>query len=71
MKNRTQKEWVVKQLKDKGFITRNECLKNYISRLGSIIWNLKNEGWEFDAKYVNFTTPFGRKVKDFKYEVKK
>lgn len=60
MKN--QKEWVKKQLEEKGFITRNECLKNYLSRLGAIILKLKKEGYDFTAEYQK--TPNG---KDYVY----
>lgn len=48
----TQKDRVVKRLKAFGRISRNECLRNYISRLGAIICDLTKEGWEFDAKNV-------------------
>lgn len=43
----TQKEIVIHQLEENGKISRNWCLKNYISRLSSIIFILKKEGWEF------------------------
>ncbi len=42
-----QIEWVKSQLKEKGEISRNTCLKAYISRLSAIMLILKNEGWEF------------------------
>lgn len=45
----TQKQWVIEQLRAHGEITRNQCLKNYISRLGAIALVLKNEGWELEA----------------------
>lgn len=51
MKNPTQKERVVKRLLATGQVTRNECLRNYISRLGAIICDLQAEGWEFTAEY--------------------
>jgi hypothetical protein len=44
----TQKQRVVKRLKETGRITRNECLANYISRLSAIILELKKEGWDFE-----------------------
>lgn len=47
----TQKERIVKRLLATGQISRNECLRNFISRLGAIICDLEAEGWEFDAKY--------------------
>ena len=39
MLNQTQKQFVIEQLREKGSVTRNECLRNYISRLGAIIYN--------------------------------
>ena len=50
MKNKTQKERVIGQLLKVGHISRNACLRNYISRLGAIICDLTKEGWGFDAK---------------------
>jgi len=52
MKMQSQKLWVIQQLKDKGFVSRNEALKNFISRLGALIDILKKEGYEFDTEYV-------------------
>lgn len=62
MKNSTQSQWVKEQLEEHGFITRNECLKKYISRLGAIICELKKEGYMFTSEFQ--TTPYG---KDFIY----
>lgn len=47
----TQKQRVIKKLLRDGYITRNECLRVYISRLGALIESLKHEGFEFTAKY--------------------
>lgn len=63
MKNKTQKDRVVSKLLKDGFITRNECLRNFISRLGAIICDLEREGWEFEAKYT--------KDRDYLYKVLK
>ena len=49
----TQKQRVIKKLLKDGFITRNECLRVYISRLSAIIQVLEQEGWEFEAKDDN------------------
>jgi hypothetical protein len=54
----TQERWVKEQLNEKGFITRNECLQNYISRLSAIILSLKNEGYEFVSEFQK--TPKGK-----------
>lgn len=48
-----QREFVINQLKLNGHISRNLCLQERISRLGSIICNLKKVGWDFEPKYVN------------------
>lgn len=70
MTNATQKEFVANRLRADGRISRNFCLKNYISRLGALINLLKKDGWEFDAFYVNVETPFG-KGRDYVYTAKK
>ena len=67
MLNKTQLEYVVDQLRENGSITRNECLRMYISRLASIINILKNRGWEFEAADEEFVTPFGQKALDYRY----
>lgn len=48
----TQKNWVLSQLQQKGEISRNECLRNYISRLGAIINTLKKEGHDIKGGFV-------------------
>lgn len=52
MTNKTQQDWVVSQLVEKGYISRNDCLRNYISRLSAIMCVLKKEGWEFSCEYI-------------------
>lgn len=37
-------------LKDKGEISRNQCLRNYISRLGARIKDLQKEGMQFETE---------------------
>jgi hypothetical protein len=66
----TQKQWVENQLIKNGKITRNECLRNYISRLGAIISMLKDDGYKFEIGYVEVETPFG-KGKDYEYRIVK
>jgi hypothetical protein len=46
---KTQRRWVEEQLRLHGEITRNQCLTNYISRLGAIVCDLKASGWELEA----------------------
>lgn len=47
----TQEQRVINKLLRDGFITRNEALRVYISRLGAIVCSLQSQGYEFDAKY--------------------
>lgn len=49
---KTQKTRVLKRLKERGMITRNECLATFpaITRLGAIICQLKKEGWNIEGK---------------------
>jgi hypothetical protein len=58
----TQTEKIIEQLEDKGSVTRNWALQNYISRLGALILALKKEGWVFTQEYTE--TPYG---KDYTY----
>lgn len=46
----TQKTRIVKRLNEYGKISRNECLRVYISRLGAIICDLTKEGWQFETE---------------------
>ena len=75
MLNTTQEEFVINQLKEKGYITRNECLRNFISRLGAIMCKLKKEGYEFDTKTVGGDYVYTLKTKpmlmDFTRDLKK
>lgn len=59
-----QREWVLEQLLKNGYVTRNQCLNNYISRLGAIICDLKKEGYDFTSGYVK--TGYG---KDYRYDL--
>lgn len=51
MTGQTQIQKVMQTLLDKGQISRNECLRNYISRLGAIIFFLKEQGWDIQGDY--------------------
>lgn len=52
-----------------GSISRNYCLRTYLtSRLGAIIYILKQEGYKFDAYFVVTDNKFG-KSKDFVYKL--
>ena len=49
MQKHSQLNFVKQVLREKGEISRNFCLQNYISRLGARIIDLKAEGWEFET----------------------
>jgi hypothetical protein len=49
----SQREIVIKQIKETGEVTRNWCLNQYISRLSAIIQDLEEDGWEFKAVKQN------------------
>lgn len=68
MKN-SQIKFVEGRLNDTGEISRNECLRNYISRLAAVIAELKRRGWQFDTESRITIKPDGSKGKDFVYKV--
>jgi hypothetical protein len=47
-----QKTLILQRLNETGSVSRNWCLRNYISRLGAIIQRLEEEGYQFSAGYV-------------------
>jgi len=47
---KSQKQKVVEQLEEFGYVSRNWALSQYCSRLGAIICDLKKEGYVFDSK---------------------
>ncbi len=53
MANKSQKQFVVDTLRKQGYITRNYCLQNFISRLGAIILTLKKAGMNIEAESKN------------------
>lgn len=55
----SQKTFVRNCLLDRGFISRNYCLRRYISRLSAIIFDLKLEGMEFITERVEIKTQQG------------
>ena len=61
MKNQTQVNFIKRVLRDKGEVSRNFALSQYISRLGAIICSLRKDGWEFDIE---------RRQGDYVYKLK-
>ena len=64
MTNKTQMQFVIDTLQTKGEISRNECLRNYFSRLGARINDLKRMGWQFETEKRNGDYVYKLKVKD-------
>ncbi len=58
----TQEQRVIAILKSQGYISRNACLANYISRLSAIIQDLEAKGWEFTTR---------REKGDYEYHIVK
>lgn len=51
MKEAKQKLFVINQLELKGQVSRNTCLKHFISRLGAIMCLLKEQGLIYKSRY--------------------
>ena len=62
-----QKQWIRQRLIEHGSITRNECLRRYITRLATRIFELKNEGMDIVGERVK--NSFGKGY-DFKYTLR-
>ena len=62
-------ECIERNLKKRKFITRNECLQNYQTKLASRISELKQKDWKFEVLRV----PYGqfKRGVDFVYWLKK
>lgn len=58
---KTQIKIVDNQLNKYGYISRNWCLKRFISRLSDIIYKLKKQGYQFEIE---------RKYNDYVYKLK-
>lgn len=69
MTKQSQKDFVISQLNQTNEISRNLCLKNYITRLGAIVFQLKEDGYEFKTVWRENLKPDGTKGKDFVYKV--
>ena len=52
---KSQEQFVIDCLRARGEVTRNEALRNYISRLGAIIYNLNREKWVIKGEYRKYS----------------
>lgn len=59
---KTQKEIVIEKLLNEGKIDNFYCIHHYILRLGAIIHQLRNEGWEIISEWGE-----GREKKNMYY----
>lgn len=67
----SQLDFIKVRLQETGEISRNDCLRQYVSRLGARINDLKRLGWKFETEIRSTTHPDGSKGKDFVYKLKK
>jgi len=67
----TQRVFVLSRLRENGEITRNECLRNYISRLSAIIYDLREiDDFEFEGFYRPIVNGNGKVIgKDYVYKM--
>ena len=63
MKEAKQKQFIINQLLTKGQISRNTCLRAFISRLGAIMCDLKEQGLKYEAGYTEHKTDYIYKIK--------
>ena len=63
---KSQENFVVNELLKNGKISRNQCLQRYITRLGALIYIIKNKNpdWEISAKFVKING-----AKDYVYSL--
>ena len=54
----TQLNWTKEQLVEYGRVSRNDALKNYFSRLGARVDELRHKGWVIKGEWVE--TKYGR-----------
>ena len=68
MKLPTQKQRIIRHLKDKGSITALEAMKEYgIMRLTSRICELKDEGYNIKSEFVSSKNRYNESVSYSKY----
>tara|TARA_R100001594_G_scaffold89451_1_gene123857 strand:- start:197 stop:415 length:219 start_codon:yes stop_codon:yes gene_type:complete len=70
MKTLTQKERILRHLKDRKTITALEAMKEYgIMRLTSRICELKNEGYNIRSEFVSSKNRYNESVSFSKYSL--
>lgn len=51
----SQRKIIERKLKEQGYVDNVWAFNNYILRLGAIIHELRQDGWEIDTNYKNET----------------
>jgi hypothetical protein len=51
----TQRQWAERKLRTSGYVSRNEALRTYITRLGAIICDLRKDGWDITGRWQKQT----------------
>ena len=70
MKTLTQKQRIIRHLKDKGSITALEAMKEYgIMRLTSRVCELKDEGYNIRSEFVSSKNRYNESVSFSKYSL--
>ena len=70
MKTLTQKERIIRHLKDKGSITSLEAMKEYgIMRLTSRVCELKDQGYNIRSEFVSSKNRYNESVSFSKYSL--
>jgi|TARA_B100001094_G_scaffold140387_2_gene136052 hypothetical protein len=68
MKTLTQKDRIIRHLKDKGSITSLEAMQEYgIMRLTSRVCELKDEGYKIRSEFVSSKNRYNEPVSFSKY----
>lgn len=67
----TQRQYIENYIRKHGSISRNHCLREYISRLGAIICDMNNKGYVIDGsnKKGSYKTRWGMQ-NDFVYTLR-
>lgn len=53
MLNQSQRQLVIKELEENGYVSRNWALRNFISRLGAIICDLNKDGYDLIGSFIS------------------
>ena len=70
MKTLTQKERIIRHLKDKGTLTSLEAMQEYgIMRLTSRVCELKDQGYLIRSEFVSSTNRYNEAVSFSKYSL--